>query len=307
MNTPTSPTQIQYSTCPSCGSKAIAEMLTAKDYTVSHETFSIWECSDCQLRFTQNIPNADAIGKYYQAEEYISHSNTNKGLINRLYQMVRDYTLIQKRKLIRRVAGKQTGDILDIGCGTGEFLGTMLQSGWKTTGLEPDLGARKQAIDNFGLEVHESNHLFELAAGQQDVVTMWHVLEHVHRLHDYLDTIHQLLREDGRLIIAVPNYQSVDATHYQSDWAAYDVPRHLYHFSPNSMKQLLGNHGFELIQMKTMPFDAFYVSLLSEKYIHGKVRLVSAFWTGLRSYFAALGNPARCSSVMYIIRKTATS
>ena len=179
----------------------------------------------------------------------------------------------------------------------------MKKAGWHTTGLEPDEGARKQARDNQGIMVEPSEKLFELKDDQYDVVTMWHVLEHVHRLADYLEKINRLLKKDGVLIIAVPNYQSADAEWYDSEWAAYDVPRHLYHFSHSSMEKLVSQFGFEIATLKRMPFDAFYVSLLSEKYRHGKTRLISAFFTGLRSYLQSLGKKDRSSSIMYIIRK----
>lgn len=296
--------KITYQTCPVCQSSKIGPALTAKDHTVSQENFSIWECQNCQFRFTQEIPVESRIGRYYQSEEYISHSNTSKGLINQLYQWVRNYTLKQKRKLVQRLSGKKEGSILDIGCGTGEFLGTMKQAGWTTLGLEPDEGAREMAAKEQGVTVHESEHLFQLSDPTYDVISMWHVLEHVHRLHEYLEQIRSLIQPDGTLLIAVPNYRSKDAEQYQAEWAAYDVPRHLYHFSAGNMKKLLGQHGFELKEMQHMPFDAFYVSMLSEKYRHGKVRLVSAFFQGLKSFLASRSQPDRGSSILYIFKPT---
>ena len=288
--------------CPICKSDQIRHILSAKDYTVSKEQFEVWHCEDCEVRFTQNIPIEFEIGKYYQSEEYISHSNTSKGLINTLYQWVRDYTLGQKRKLIKKISGLNAGSLLDIGCGTGEFLKTMKDAGWEVQGLEPDEGAREQAINNLGLKVDEPEHLFALPKAQYDVITMWHVLEHVHRLHEYMDQIKSLLKPDGSLIIAVPNYQSWDAEHYQAEWAAYDVPRHLYHFSASAMEKLLVQHEFELKQIKKMPFDGFYVSLLSEKYKYGKMRLVAGAWSGFRSFLDAKKQASRCSSIMYIVK-----
>lgn len=289
--------------CPVCESKNFHETLVAKDYTVSQEEFPVYECDTCGLRFTQEIPDEESIGAYYQAESYISHSNTSKGLISSLYQMVRDITLRNKLKLVNRVSGRDQGKLLDIGCGTGEFLGTMKGAGWDAQGLEPDPGARQQAIANHDLKVDEPESLFSLEANQFDVISMWHVLEHVHRLKPYLTQINKLLKADGNLLIAVPNYTSRDAQHYGAHWAAYDVPRHLYHFSPDSMDRLLGEQGFEVIAYRPMPFDAFYVSMLSEKYQHGSLRLISAFWQGFRSWIRASGNAKTCSSVLYVIRK----
>ncbi|MDX2248840.1 MAG: class I SAM-dependent methyltransferase [Bacteroidia bacterium] len=295
--------RILHQTCPVCDSTDIHPALTPSDHTVSGESFEVWHCQNCSFRFTQNIPVANEIGSYYQSEDYISHSNTRKGIVNQLYQIVREITLRGKRNLIQNLSGKKNGRILDIGCGTGEFLGKMKNSGWETLGLEPDEGARNLASQNHGLTVFPSAQLFALENGTYDVITLWHVLEHVHELKPYIQKIHALLKTDGLLIIAVPNYQSFDAEKYGNFWAAYDVPRHLYHFSPGSMKQLLKTQQFFIREMRRMPFDAFYVSLLSEKYISGKMNLFSAFITGLRSYIRNLRSVEKGSSVLYVVGK----
>jgi SAM-dependent methyltransferase len=296
------PTLHTYQICPVCQSPKIGLVLSAEDYTVSREKFEIWHCQNCQLRFTQHVPDESTIGPYYQSEEYVSHSNTSQGLINQLYQVVRNITLKQKRRLVEKVSGRKQGRLLDIGCGTGEFLGTMKNAGWDTLGLEPDEGARNMALSQQGVEVHEPDHLFALPESDFDVISMWHVLEHVHRLHEYLDQIRKIIKEEGTLLIAVPNYHSKDAENYQAEWAAYDVPRHLYHFSATTMGQLLAQHGFRLESLQHMPFDAFYVSMLSEKYRHGKTRLFSAFWQGLKSYMTSRSKPERGSSILYLVK-----
>lgn len=262
----------------------------------------MWACDQCGLRFTQDVPDEASIGPYYQSEEYISHSNTSRGLVNNLYQRVRKITLSRKRKQVVALSKRETGSLLDVGCGTGDFAGTMQAAGWQTIGLEPDANARRMASERHGLTVQEPEHLFKLDPRQFDVITMWHVLEHVHRLHEYLDQIRQLLTPGGCLLIAVPNYQSSDAAHYGEKWAAYDVPRHLYHFSPHTMAELVGQHGFHVERHLRMPFDGFYVSLLSEKYRHGKTRLLAAAWHGWRSFMGGLAQPKRGSSVLYVIR-----
>jgi 2-polyprenyl-3-methyl-5-hydroxy-6-metoxy-1,4-benzoquinol methylase len=299
-----SDTLISYSTCPICKSDEISEVLSAKDYTVSKEDFDIWHCDNCKARFTQKAPDQNNISPYYQSEAYISHSNTNKGLINTLYQWVRNFTLGQKRKLIAKLSGKKTGELLDIGCGTGEFLATMKEAGWEVQGLEPDPGARDQALKNHGLQVGASEKLFELTNESFDVITMWHVMEHVHQLHEYFDKIQSLLKPGGILIVAVPNYESLDAKHYGEFWAAYDVPRHLYHFSANSMKLLFQTYKLKFSEMRPMHFDAFYVSLLSEKYKHGNMRPFSAAITGFRSFLTSLSHSEKCSSIMYVGKKS---
>lgn len=292
---------IHYTQCPCCHSPQIRFVLEAKDHTVSRESFPVWECTACSLRFTQDVPDAASIGPYYQSEDYISHSNTSKGLVNRLYQLVRKRTLRSKRKRVQRETGIRQGTLLDVGSGTGAFLREMKEHGWDCTGLEPDAGARKVAKDLFGVELQGSTALFTLPEGHFQAITLWHVLEHVHDLHAYLDQLRKLLAPGGRIFIAVPNYTAGDARVYGAHWAAYDVPRHLYHFTPDAIRQLASQHGMELLRMKPMWYDSFYISLLSSKYKYGQTRLFSAFVNGLRSNLGAWGNTRRCSSVIYVL------
>lgn len=293
---------MHYSNCPLCGATAAGKVLEAKDYTVSGETFEIWECSACTARFTQDIPLPENIGRYYQSEKYISHSNTSKGLVNRLYHGVRKITLGQKRNLIKKVTGLDTGNLLDIGAGTGLFAETMRKTGWKVTGLEPDEAARRRARE-MNIVLNDVADLFSLPPASFNVITLWHVLEHVHDIHGYLLQIEKLLQPGGRLIIAVPNYTSADAQIYGAYWAAYDVPRHLYHFSPAAMRSLLRRHNFSIQSMHPQWFDSFYVSMLSEQYKTGKSHLVRGAWNGLRSNMKALGAAGKCSSVIYVAAK----
>jgi 2-polyprenyl-3-methyl-5-hydroxy-6-metoxy-1,4-benzoquinol methylase len=295
--------KIKYTQCPACSSSNIYPVLKAKDYTVSKETFDIWECGQCTLRFTQEVPAAAAIGKYYQSDAYVSHSDTKKGLINRLYHLVRNYTLQSKRKLVTRLSGRKDGALLDVGAGTGAFAAVMQEHGWLITGLEPDTTARNNAFQQHGLQLQTLEALYNQPPAYFDVITMWHVLEHVHDLHQYLNTYRQILHPDGTLLIAVPNYTSLDAQEYGTHWAAYDVPRHLYHFSPQSMALLMEQHGFKVTGHQPMWFDSYYVSMLSEQYRTGKQQLLRAFFNGWRSNRKAASSYDKCSSVIYIIRK----
>jgi 2-polyprenyl-3-methyl-5-hydroxy-6-metoxy-1,4-benzoquinol methylase len=275
-----------------------------KDFTVSGEVFEIWHCAACTARFTQKAPSTGEIGKYYKAEAYVSHTDTKKGLVNRLYHMVRNHTLHAKRQLIGKAAGLKTGALLDVGAGTGAFLATMQQAGWVVTGLEPDETARNNARSLHNIELHSPDKLFSLPPNSFDAITLWHVLEHVHDLHRYMDAFNTLLKAAGVLIIAVPNYTSHDAAIYKENWAAYDVPRHLYHFSPQSMLALAQRHGFGIAAYKPMWFDSFYVCMLSEQYKTGRSGLMKAVWNGLVSNMKALGDVRRCSSVVYVMRPT---
>ena len=294
---------IHYTGCPICKSELIQEQLTAKDYTVSQNIFSIWQCNACTVRFTQDVPEQDAIGAYYASDNYISHSDTKKGIINSLYHLVRKRTLGAKRRLVINETGILKGQILDIGCGTGAFLDTMKEANWNINGLEPDAVARNKAAELYNIHPQEPGKLFELNKGSYNAITMWHVLEHVHELHAYIKQIAALLAPNGKLFIAVPNYTSKDAAIYAANWAAYDVPRHLYHFSPQSMEKLLSMHGLKLTAFKPMWFDSFYVSMLSEQYKNGKGNIIKAVFNGFLSNLKAWGDVRKCSSVIYVISK----
>jgi 2-polyprenyl-3-methyl-5-hydroxy-6-metoxy-1,4-benzoquinol methylase len=294
--------RIHYTNCPVCNSASINPLLTVADHSVSKEDFVVWQCGACSLRFTQDVPDEESIGPYYQSPDYISHSNTDKGLLNQLYQKVRKHTLAQKRDLLVHYT-KERGKVLDIGAGIGAFLSVMKETGWEITGVEPDSGARQKAQDLFGINLQNAESLFRMGKGQFHAITMWHVLEHVHDLHPYVAQLSQLLSGRGKIFIAVPNYTSADAAAYRNYWAAYDVPRHLYHFSPQAIERLMTQHGMKVVAKKPMWFDSFYISLLSSKYHRGSTSWIGAGINGLRSNLTALLNKDRCSSLIYIIEK----
>jgi len=296
---------IRYQRCPICDSTGIQQVLTATDHTVSREKFSIWQCAMCSLRFTQNVPEPNEIGRYYKSENYISHSETSKGIINWLYLRVRKFTLSSKRNFIEDQTGVKKGNLLDIGAGAGAFIHHMKEHGWNVEGLEPDDQAIQRASREYNLQLKPSSQLFSFQPDTFDAITMWHVLEHVHDLHGYIAHIKKICKPGGKIFIAVPNYTSYDADHYASSWAAYDVPRHLYHFSPASMLELMKKHRCVIEKMQPMWFDSFYVSLLSEKYKTGHSNLLKGFWYGLRSNMKAFYNKRRASSIIYVINPAA--
>ncbi len=294
---------IHYTTCPVCDSTHFQQVLSVKDFTVSEETFSIMECATCSLRFTQDVPAKNSIGAYYASEDYISHSDTSKGLINKVYKKVRQITLKQKAAWVQANSHKKQGKLLETGSGTGAFASAMKSRGWDVTGLEPDEKARQHAMELYELNLQPVEAIYTLPAASFDAIVLWHVLEHVHDLHDYMKKFRELLAPDGVLIIAVPNYTSKDAKIYGEYWAAYDVPRHLYHFSPAAMKKLVEKHGMVIKDYKPMWYDSFYISLLSSKYKKGKTNWVPAIFNGMRSNLDALTESRNCSSITYIIHK----
>lgn len=289
-------------TCPLCGSDALESAMECKDYYASGETYVLEKCSKCGFLFTQNVPDETEIGRYYETPAYISHSDTRKGLTNSLYHIVRKYMLKRKRLLVEKISGRTNGNLLDYGTGTGYFAQTMKEAGWHVTAIEKSEQARKTALDNFGLQVDSEQTFSQLQSGTFHVITLWHVLEHLQNLNEMWEQLRRQLTSDGHLVVAVPNCQSSDAGYYGNTWAAYDVPRHLWHFSPDTMRQFAEKHGFRLIRTLPMPFDAFYVSILSEKYRQTALPFIKGMCSGLRAWLRACRQPDKSSSLIYVFR-----
>ena len=284
--------------CPICQSEKFATELSCVDETVSRETFEIVRCEECGFLFTYNIPEKEKLGRYYQSDEYISHTNSNQGLFNKLYKLVRSITLKRKVGLL----GDETGILLEYGSGTGELLAACKAKGWMCTGVEPEEKARKKARKNHKLELIETSEKIDFDENSIDRIMLWHVLEHIGELQETLKNFKRWLKKDGVILIGVPNHKSWDAMHYRENWAAYDVPRHLYHFDKNSMKTLLNQHHLEIIKTKPMWFDAFYVAILSEKIKSGRKKILKGMIIGLFSNLRALFVNQEFSSQIFIVR-----
>ena len=297
-------THKKFSACPICNKEDIASLLHTKDYSLTTEDFQIIQCANCTLEYTDPAPSKEAIAPYYNFPSYISHTDTKEGLVNQIYHKVRNHTLTQKTNWVQSLFTGHKGQLLEVGAGTGAFAHSMLNKGWKVTALEPDAASRQKALENYNINLLPIEELFQLEPAKYEVITLWQVLEHVHDLNAYMKTFHSLLKPNGRLIIAVPNYTSYDAGFYKNFWAAYDVPRHLYHFSPLSMHYLSKKHKMSIVQKLPMWFDSFYVSLLSEKYKQsGMIGMMRAFFVGCISNLIALRNADRGSSIIYEIKK----
>lgn len=290
--------------CPICDGQKFEPFIICTDYTVSKETFQIVQCKNCDFKFTNPRPLQSEIGKYYESEDYISHSNSKKGLFNLAYQTIRNITLQGKVKLINSF-NSETKKLLDIGCGTGEFLNAAKSAGWIVEGLEPGENARNYGAKTFGLTVNDLNHLENLQAETFDVITMWHVLEHVPNLNQTLQLIRKILKSKGTLVIAVPNCEAFEEVKYSNVWAAYDVPRHLNHFTVKSATNLFKINNLEVINKKSMPFDPFYISMLSEKYKGAGIIGMGAkgLINGIQSNLAAFKDISKSSSIIYIIKR----
>ena len=287
--------------CPVCGATIDQVALRCKDHSVSNETFDICTCAQCLYAVTVPQPLPAEIGKYYITEEYVSHSDTKKGIINKLYHQVRKRNTNNKLKQANRFS-HQRGQLLDMGCGTGYFLSVCKQSGWKVEGVEVSDIARSRAEQRIGQFIYPTLDALQAEGKTFDVITLWHVFEHLYDINASLIQLKQLLKPEGVLILALPNYASFDAQYYKEYWAAYDVPRHLSHFQPETIKQLSQKHGMKVNTELPMYFDAYYISMLSEE-LKGKGKfaaLLNGFICGLRSNCKA-GKSGNYSSVIYIV------
>lgn len=271
--------------------------LTVKDYTVSQETFGLYYDDKYDMLSTFPKPSVADLPKYYESADYISHSDKKSGLVNMIYQFVRGFTLKNKVEIIEKFQPEK-GALLDIGAGTGHFGALAKEKSWSVTGIEPNQGARKIAEEK-GISFVEN--VSNLQDHSFDVITMWHVLEHVPNLDEQIKQLKRILKPQGTLIIAVPNFKSFDAQHYKSFWAGYDVPRHLWHFSKKSITKLFREVDMKVIHTIPMKWDAFYVSLLSEKYKSGSMNFFKAFLVGFRSNMKAKRN-LEYSSLIYVLK-----
>lgn len=267
-----------------------------RDYSVSKEIFELHHNPEYDLLITFPKPSLEKLPSYYESEDYISHTDGKRSLFERLYHLIKNIALKNKVKLINSYSEK--GALLDIGAGTGDFLVAAKKEGWKTTGIEPSLKAKTIAISK---GVDFVDNLTDLKDQSFDIITMWHVLEHVPNLEEYLIALKRLLKPTGTILIAVPNFKSFDANYYGRFWAAYDVPRHIWHFSKVTIEKLFSEKEMNLVEVLPMKFDSFYVSLLSEKYKTGKMNFIRAFFVGLKSNLNAKKSK-EYSSHIYVIK-----
>lgn len=279
--------------------------IVCKDHTVSREKFELIFDPSLELYYTHPQPSKQSLPHYYKSETYISHTDANKSLFDKIYQEVKKYAIGKKVALLESFEGDGK-NLLDVGCGTGDFLKAASKRNWEISGVEPNKQARKLALKKLsGSEsiVSDLDDLINTSQSEQyDVITLWHVLEHMPNYDNYIDKLNSLLKKEGHLLIAVPNYKSYDAQHYKEFWAAFDVPRHLWHFSQNAIHNVFEKHQMQVSKIIPMHFDSYYVSFLSEKYKTGKSNIFKAFWIGMLSNWKAKKS-SEYSSLIYILRK----
>lgn len=296
-------TKITYTECPLCKSSKLQSLFSCKDQFATNEKFDIYKCQDCSFTFTQNIPDEKEIGRYYESPSYISHSDTNKGFVNHCYHIVREIMLRKKAKLINSLVDKSKTRLLDYGAGTGYFARIMQKYDWDVTAIEKSPQARNFSKERFNFEMQAPETLNDYEEGYFDVVTMWHVMEHIQHINEFWELLYNILDDNGIAVIALPNCMSHDAQHYGENWAAYDVPRHLWHFSPSTIMKFGRKHGFILERQYTMPFDGFYISMLSEQNKGSKFSTLKGCLNGLLGWIASWNKKSASSSIIYVFRK----
>jgi len=292
---------ISLKNCPICSGINLLKKLESIDYSTSKEKFTIVSCETCDFTFTNPRPKDISLSEYYKSDMYISHTNNTKGLFNWMYHAVRKYAIGTKLSLLKRISKNKNH--LDIGCGTGDFLNACKNAGYNTKGIEPSKLAREQAIKNFNLSVSANTDLNQYQKNQFDSISMWHVLEHVPSLNKTIEEFNRILSEKGKVIVAVPNHKSWDAEYYNKFWAGWDVPIHLWHFSKLSIEKLFFKYNFQLIEEKTMVFDSFYVSILSEEFKTGKKNFIKGFVIGITSNIIGCFTKKGHSSIIYVFEK----
>ena len=286
--------------CPWCGSENAQLHIELKDLFLTQEPFKILECKDCGLLYTTPRPNKDEIGKYYKSDEYYSHQENKEGFIPKVYEKVKSINLTNKYTIATEKTKK--GKILDIGCGVGDFLHTMEQHGWEGTGVEPSEEAKAIAKNRIKAQLLSSEEQENLTEGSFDVITMWHVLEHVDALRWQIQQLYRLCKPGGRIIIALPNYKSYDGQYYKAAWAAYDVPRHLNHFNEETIIKVFDESHLKHIKTEKLYWDAYYISYMSEKYLHHSLPLLRGAIKGMISNCKARKS-GEWSSLVYVFER----
>jgi SAM-dependent methyltransferase len=289
--------------CPVCGNSDFTDLFSAKDYLVSREMFSVRKCTDCGLVVTANPPDEEDIGRYYRSGDYISHTNRRKSLTEHLYHIARRFMLGRKQKLVERATGKRKGTILDIGSGTGHFASFMQRKGWKVSGLELNEDAREYSVQKFGINALASCDINTIEDGWADCVTFWHVLEHLFDPALWMREVKRILGDNGKCIIAVPNVNSADAVFFGKRWAALDVPRHLWHFAPDTMERFIKNQGLVCEGIRSLPLDVFYISVLSCRNAGKSMALIRGLLAGLYLTVTGTFRMNRASSIIFVISR----
>lgn len=290
--------------CPVCLSDRITLYLKTFDRLHSGEEFSLFRCQACNFIFTQDHPDEKEAGKYYESDDYIAHNDRAGGAYNKIYLIIRSIMIKRKKRMVRKITYLKSGNLLDVGSGTGYFAGVMKRAGWNVTCIEPNKRARDFAAEVFNLNMISYDQTTSLPDSCFDCITLWHVLEHLHNPYDYIATLKKLLKPSGIMMVALPNSNSLDSHHYVHNWAAWDTPRHLWHFNPDNFRLFSGKAGLHISEVKSLPFDVFYISILSERNRGTAFPLIKGMIKGLLFTMRTFFRKDKSSSQVFVLHKT---
>lgn len=289
--------------CPACRATKTTDLFRAKDHLVSGREFLIRKCTECGMGWTADPPPEEEAGGYYASAGYISHTDSKQSLADRLYHIAREFMLKRKGKLVNSAVGKNEGIIIDIGSGTGYFAAFMHRRGWQVTGVEISDQARNYSVERFGINAIGPQQVRDIPSAYADCITFWHVLEHLYDPAGWLGEARRIMKNEGRCIVALPNFASADAEWFGERWAALDVPRHLWHFTPDSFRRFAEKEGFACDRISALPLDLFYISSLSYRNTGNRLPLARGVLTGFIIALRSLSRRESASSLVYVLSK----
>ncbi len=266
----------------------------SKDYLVTGESFKVYLDENKIIGKTFPAPKKSEMFKYYDSNQYLPHSYNNKNLITILYSVVKRQMHRKKLEWMSRQLNHNSS-VLDYGCGTGDFVNYLRSKSVMAYGYDPNIKFNLDSPD------YLTNN-FDWGVNKYDIIFLWHVLEHTHDPFVLLQSLKKLLKKNGKIFIAIPNFKSFDSTYYRKYWAGYDLPRHLWHFSRKSIYQIAEQNNFKIHTEKRLYLDAIYVSFLSEKYKSSRFPYLQGLIIGFISIFRSFFTK-ESSSFLFVFNK----
>ena len=286
--------------------KKLKHVLSANDHLVTGRKFDILKNPETTILETHPRPTKEELPTYYDSENYTSHNDKSAGIVSFCYRIIKSISTRRKIRIGQNSLSKNTPQnkprLLDVGCGTGDFLYSCLKKGWQINGIENNKNAKKNSRTEVSSFIFDDFEFLKSQPERFDIITMWHSLEHIIDLKQTIVDMKKLLTNKGVIVVACPNHKSFDAMFYKESWAAYDLPRHLWHFDKDSISKLFLEHNMQLTKTLPMYWDSFYISILSEKIISKKNKFLKGVIVGLLSNVSAMFSKEH-SSLIYVFNK----
>ena len=286
--------------------KKLKHVLSANDHLVTGRKFDILKNPETTILETHPRPTKEELPTYYDSENYTSHNDKSAGIVSFCYRIIKSISTRRKIRIGQNSLSKNTPQnkprLLDVGCGTGDFLYSCLKKGWQINGIENNKNAKNNSRTELSSFIFDDFEFLKSQPERFDIITMWHSLEHIIDLKQTIVDMKKLLTNKGVIVVACPNHKSFDAMFYKESWAAYDLPRHLWHFDKDSISKLFVEHNMQLTKTLPMCWDSFYISILSEKIISKKNKFLKGVIVGLLSNVSAMFSKEH-SSLIYVFNK----